>query len=59
MAICGISGGTRRRLILTPQPRLAPGGLVWVVSDERVDGGESGAAFRQALGFMALGLMLH
>ena len=39
---------------------LAPGGvLVWVVADQIVDGGESGTSFRQALGFMGLGLRLH
>ena len=39
---------------------LAPGGvLVWVVGDQIVDGGESGTSFRQALGFMMLGLKLH
>jgi len=39
---------------------LAPGGvLVWVVGDERVNGGESGESFRQVLGFMELGLLLH
>ena len=39
---------------------LAPGGvLVWVVGDQIVDGGETGTSFRQALGFMGLGLMLH
>ena len=32
---------------------------MWVMSNERVDGNESGAAFRQALGFMPLGLMLR
>ena len=31
---------------------------MWVMSNERVDGNESGAAFRHALGFMPLGLML-
>ena len=39
---------------------LAPGGvLVWVVRDGVVDGGDSGTSFRQALGFMELGLKLH
>ena len=39
---------------------LAPGGvLVWIVADQLVDGGESGTSFRQALGFMGLGLTLH
>ena len=39
---------------------LAPGGvLVWVVADQIVDGGDSGASFRQSLRFMALGLTLH
>ena len=39
---------------------LAPGGvLVWVVQDGVIDGGYSGTSFRQALGFMGLGLSLH
>ena len=39
---------------------LAPGGvLVWVVGDQVVDGGETGTSFRQALGFMGLGLKMH
>ena len=39
---------------------LAPGGvLVWVVADQIVDGGESRTSFRQALGFMGLGLKFH
>ena len=39
---------------------LAPGGvLVWVVADQLVDGGETGTSFRQALGFMGLGLKMH
>ncbi len=39
---------------------LAPGGVpVWVVADQIVDGGDSGTSFRQALGFMRLGLNLH
>ena len=39
---------------------LADGGvLVWVVADATVDGSETGASFRQALGFMERGLKLH
>lgn len=39
---------------------LKPGGvLVWVVGDETADGSESGASFRQALHFKAIGLNLH
>jgi site-specific DNA-methyltransferase (adenine-specific) len=39
---------------------LKPGGvLVWVVSDQVVDGSETGNSFRQALHFMDLGLRLH
>ena len=32
---------------------------MWVVGNERVDGGESGESFRQVLSFMDLGLKLH
>lgn len=36
-----------------------PGGVVvWVVGDETVDGGETGTAFEQALGFKKLGFKL-
>ena len=39
---------------------LAPGGvLVWIVRDGVVDGSETETSFRQALGFMGLGLNLH
>ena len=39
---------------------LSPGGvLVWIVSDETVDGSETGTSFRQALGLMERGLRLH
>ena len=38
---------------------LAPGGvLVWIGGDQIIDGGETGTYFRQALGFMGLGLTL-
>lgn len=37
-----------------------PGGvIVWVVGDSTKDGSETGESFRQALGFMELGLRLH
>ena len=35
------------------------GVLVWIVGDATVDGSETGDSFRQALGFMELGLKLH
>lgn len=35
------------------------GVLVWVVADATIDGSETGASFRQALGFMERGLKLH
>ena len=39
---------------------LAPGGvLVWMVADQIIDSGESGTTFRQALGYMGLGLTRH
>jgi DNA modification methylase len=37
-----------------------PGGVVvWVVGDATVKGGETGTSFRQALGFMDVGFVLH
>lgn len=33
--------------------------LVWVVGDQILDGGETGESFRQALGFIERGLILH
>jgi len=37
-----------------------PGGVVvWVVGDATVNGSETGTSFRQALGFMELGMRLH
>lgn len=37
-----------------------PGGVVvWVVGDQVVNGGESGESFRQALGFIQSGFLLH
>ncbi len=39
---------------------LKPGGvIVWVVSDQTVDGGETGTSFKQALYFMSNGFKLH
>ena len=39
---------------------LAPGGVpVWAVGYPIIDGGESGTSFRQALGFMDMGLIPH
>jgi DNA modification methylase len=39
---------------------IKPGGvIVWIVGDQTKDGSESGSSFRQALGFMSLGLNLH
>ena len=38
---------------------LGGGVLVWVVADQVVGGSETGTSFRQALGFMGLGLNLH
>ncbi len=39
---------------------LAPHGvLVWVVGDATIDGSETGTSFRQALGFLDRGLLLH
>ena len=35
------------------------GVLVWVVGDQTVDGSETGTSFRQALGFINRGLLLH
>lgn len=39
---------------------LKPGGvIVWIVNDGKEKGSETGSSFRQALGFMGLGLRLH
>jgi site-specific DNA-methyltransferase (adenine-specific) len=35
------------------------GVVVWVVNDQVIKGGESGNSFRQALGFMNVGFLLH
>jgi site-specific DNA-methyltransferase (adenine-specific) len=35
------------------------GVVVWVVTDQTIDGSESGTSFRQALHFMSLGFNLH
>lgn len=35
------------------------GVIVWIVGDAVIDGSETGTSFRQALGFMELGLNLH
>ena len=48
--------GVARELVRVTKPG---GVIVWVVNDEVIDGSESGTSFRQALGFMELGLKLH
>ena len=35
------------------------GVVVWVVNDQVIKGSESGNSFRQALGFMNIGFLLH